>query len=383
MSECGNVIYGLDTENGLQRISVDEALERYRRRPFYIQCEKCEGKLFPKCGNVRKHHFAHSFLRGAEDAPRKIENHSHIGGPSEWHKRWQRVFPEELRERKDPEYHLEDGRRADVMFAEEKIVIEFQKGEFGFDGSKDTCQKRNAFWSGQGYDIIWLFADTVSKEENVGFDLSANVVRIYRPYRDRLFGSDFQVTEHIEIHLIQGDFIYQLLPELPSNNENIATYPLVPSYLEKFNPEKEIHIPIEEVKALFLQARAEATERYFSNKTAPKLKNETDEKMIEIPHTREKSLRTEEEKSVADMEMESRINHKTLDEIVLWAKRHNLRIISVFNTSSGCFFSLYTDRQPEFGNMQGYLKRTLTRFNCNDRVEIYGRHQAIWQFLGK
>ena len=379
MSDCGNVVYGLDTENGLQRISVDEALERYRRKPFYIQCEKCEGKLFPKCGNVRMHHFAHSFLRGTEDAPREIENHSHVGGPSDWHKRWQRVFPKEFRERKDPDYHLEDGRRADILFSEEKIAIEFQKGEFGFDGSKDTCQKRNAFWSGRGYDIIWLFADTVSKEENVGFDLSASVVRIYRPYRDRLFGSDFRVTEHVEVHLIHGGLIYQLLPEKHSDNANMATYPIAPSYLEKFNPEKE-HFPMEEVKDQFLHERAEANAQYYPITMESEMKIGMSGDAVEPQYWGTRSNRAE--KSVGEMKKESRIKPKTLDEIVVWANRQKIRVITVLNTSANYEFSLYPDRQPEYGNMQGFMKRTPTGLYRNDRAEIYGRNQAVWQFIG-
>ena len=389
MSKCGNRIYGLDTENGLRRIHVDEALSRYRKKPFYIQCEICSGKLFPKCGEIRQHHFAHSFLRKKEDAPRIVRKTPPPGGPSEWHKQWQRVFPDRYREKKDPFYTQEDGRRADILFDEEKVVIEFQKGEFGIDGSKDTCQVRNDFWTGQGYDIIWLFADTESKEENLGFDFTSQKVRMYRPYHDRLFGEGFRITEHVEIHIYHGNDIFQLLPERYQENENMVSFPFVPSYLNEFEPSEQKELPIPYAKERLLTARKEAFERYkgcFDGKNEKPTQDAKNDG-VELPDEDALVIRRE----IDLMRERTRNNKMTLDAIVSWANKiktlnsegeKRLSTVWVKNVLTQYEFQLYTKGQPNRGNMWGYMKRTASGAYVNDRVEIYGRNQPIWQLLG-
>lgn len=385
MSECGNVTFGLDSENGLKRISVDEAVERYRNKHFYIQCENCKGKLFPKCGTVRSHHFAHSFLKDLEHAPRDIRSTSHQGGPSEWHKRWQRVFPPECRERKDPTYHEDDGRRADVMFFEERVVFEFQKGEFGFDGCKDTCQQRNEFWIGRGYDIIWLFADTESKEENMGFDFSDRVVRMYRPYRDRLLGREFNVSEHIEVHLTFGEKIYQLLPERKSvqDNENVVTYPFMVSYLNAFNPDDQSLLPVIDVKEKLLKNRAEANMKCIEilneNQKEGGARYSNGGKNTSLKKVRE---------SIEQLKKKTSKDSVTLDEIVNRVNEINcteggdLQIIWVKNMATNYVYALYPNNQPSKGDMWGYMKRTPSGMYANDRMDIFGRNKKTWCFLG-
>ena len=378
MEKCKNTQYGLDTENGLQRVHVDEVVKRYREAPFYIQCEKCEGRLFPKCGEIRAHHFAHFYLRGAEKAPRPFTS-SPSGGPSEWHKKWQSIFEKEYRERKDSSYHQEDGLRADVKFDDAKVVIEIQKGEFGIDGNKDTCQKRNVFWTDRGYDIIWLFADTKSKEENLSFDTKAQVVRIYRPYHDRLLGEELKITSHVEIHLEKNGMIYQLLPKRRNENDKMISYPYVLSYFNDFAPENQAIKPIPYGKERFLTAREEAKARYgWGDNNTP-----YDEELV----IEEGPIPENVQKEINRMREKTKSKPATLDEIVKWANEINmgdreyLHTITVFSTDSGCIFKLYPKNQPKYGNMWGYLKRDRYGNVRNEWKEIYGRYNSEWNFL--
>ena len=107
-------------------------------------CEACNGKMIVKKGFVRLHHFAHA-------ASAKCTDSWHYDDKSVWHRNWQNRFPEQCRE-VYKEYR--GGKhRADVLLEKNKIVIEFQHSNL----SAEEFKKRNAFYRGLGYRIVWLF----------------------------------------------------------------------------------------------------------------------------------------------------------------------------------------------------------------------------------
>lgn len=117
-------------------------------------CPVCKEKLtVRKKGKVKAPHFAHKPGSDCED----------WGDMSEWHLSWQEKFPEGCREvvlEKDGERH-----RADVCIEEKKLVIEFQHSSI----SNENFIRRNRFYTGCGYHLIWVFDATNKLQVNSGF----------------------------------------------------------------------------------------------------------------------------------------------------------------------------------------------------------------------
>ena len=109
-------------------------------------CPVCQQKLMQRRGEIRRTHFAHPNTRNGAHAPCS-DNWFHE--KTEWHIRWQRLFPIE-----NIEVVVEaDGKKhiADVLI--NGTVIEFQHSSI----SLDEFNERNAFYSSQGYNIIWVY----------------------------------------------------------------------------------------------------------------------------------------------------------------------------------------------------------------------------------
>ena len=124
LDEIGNRIFIEDAEKG----------KTYR-------CSVCQKEMIPKKGSIRVPHFAHK--PGVECTD--------WGDMSEWHSGWQKRFPKECQEvvmEKDGEKH-----RADVYIEKKKLVIEFQHSPI----SAEEFNRRNLFYTGCGYQLIWVF----------------------------------------------------------------------------------------------------------------------------------------------------------------------------------------------------------------------------------
>lgn len=135
-----------------QMVTPEDIVERFRKQKFLLQCPECMEKVSPVCGAVRAHHFRH-FRDGGERE--KSGKKNSVGGPSAWHRLWQHKFPKDCREQYRSNSDGE-GRRADVILEDRKMVIEIQKADF--TGSlRDEARSRTEFWNGLGYKIVWLF----------------------------------------------------------------------------------------------------------------------------------------------------------------------------------------------------------------------------------
>lgn len=114
-------------------------------------CPICGEKLIlKKNGQKKAAHFAHK--PGADCAD--------WGDMSEWHLDWQEKFPKEYRE-VVMEYEGEK-HRADICIENLKLVIEFQHSNI----SKEDFHERNRFYTGLGYQLLWVF-DATNKIKNV------------------------------------------------------------------------------------------------------------------------------------------------------------------------------------------------------------------------
>ena len=125
--------YAINKEN--RRIHAEDAC---KSEEYF--CPACGEKVIPKQGEFNAWHFAHQ-ASSCSDAW-----HYDM---SEWHKEWQDRFPEDNREvviSHDGETH-----RADVRIG--RFVIEFQHSPI----TLEEVQQRNSFYTGAGYDLIWVF----------------------------------------------------------------------------------------------------------------------------------------------------------------------------------------------------------------------------------
>ena len=105
-------------------------------------CPGCGQEVIQRRGNTNCHHFAH--MNCAED---KCDDWSY--DMSDWHRDWQDRFPSECQE----VVVVRDGvkHRADVLI--DNTVIEFQHSRMLFE----EFSKRNEFYTGAGYTVVWLF----------------------------------------------------------------------------------------------------------------------------------------------------------------------------------------------------------------------------------
>lgn len=106
-------------------------------------CPVCKCKLSARRGEVYQHCFSHMPGEACSDSWDKDYD------MSEWHREWQSRFPI-----CNQEVVVQFGdirHRADVLTG--KTVIEFQHSPL----SKDSFNKRNAFYHDLGYKVVWLF----------------------------------------------------------------------------------------------------------------------------------------------------------------------------------------------------------------------------------
>ena len=128
------MFFALDVDD--RKVNI---LSAEKGKKYYCPC--CKQELIQKNGAIRVPHFAHRAGSECSDGW-----HYEM---SEWHLDWQSRFPEDCREvvmTKDGVKH-----RADVFINNK--VIEFQHSEM----SNDEFWDRNEFYTGLGYDVIWVF----------------------------------------------------------------------------------------------------------------------------------------------------------------------------------------------------------------------------------
>lgn len=113
-------------------------------------CPVCGGALIVKAkeSEAVKEHFAHKSRRQCDSWNYDM---------SEWHRTWQRFFPEECRE--VVVQNGEEKHRADVLI--NNTVIEFQHSPI----SAEEIAERNSFYRACGYKVVWVF-DAEGKIKN-------------------------------------------------------------------------------------------------------------------------------------------------------------------------------------------------------------------------
>ena len=113
-------------------------------------CPACAEKMVQRHGTQISPCFAHFPNSKCSDAWRYDE--------SDWHAKMQSLFPNENQEI----FKEVDGKkhRADVLYEDRKIVIEFQQENI----RKDEFEQRNAFFNKLGYKVIWVFDKSLAFE---------------------------------------------------------------------------------------------------------------------------------------------------------------------------------------------------------------------------
>lgn len=133
-----------DKDNNRTEIERAEIGEKY-------YCPICGEELIIRATDSLsvKAHFAH------KKNSQCIDDWQH--DMSEWHYNWQRQFPERCREVVIENNGIK--HRADICIG--KIIIEFQHSPL----SSEEFEKRNAFYTSCGYQVIWVF-DAEGKIKN-------------------------------------------------------------------------------------------------------------------------------------------------------------------------------------------------------------------------
>ena len=137
------------------------------RETEYV-CPMCRGKVRLRRGAVNAAHFAHDSLKDCDDFTSDI---------SYWHLEWQKQFPLECRE--VVVEHNGEQHRADVLI--KGHVIEFQHSSI----SCEEFNRRNAFYTGAGYKVVWVFDMTGE------FSMGKMV-----PYNTTIYGNDLYHWKH-------------------------------------------------------------------------------------------------------------------------------------------------------------------------------------------
>lgn len=127
------------------RITIEDAVQG----GAYF-CPVCGGALIVKAkeSEAVKEHFAHKSRRLCDSWNYDM---------SEWHRTWQRFFPEECQE--VVVQNGEEKHRADVLI--NNTVIEFQHSPI----SAEEIADRNRFYISCGYNVVWVF-DAEGKIKN-------------------------------------------------------------------------------------------------------------------------------------------------------------------------------------------------------------------------
>lgn len=161
-------------------------------------CPLCNSKLIRKMGRINIHHFSH--LKG-------YECDSWYNPMSEWHKKWQSIFPIEKQE-----VVLTDGIQkhiSDVCLNE--VVLEFQHSPI----STDDLIARNLFYQNAKGRLIWII-DCLDKEiyillytrclRNITC-IEDGILDFYWRYRKRVFdvlelSSNLAIYFHIKDNIL-------------------------------------------------------------------------------------------------------------------------------------------------------------------------------------
>jgi hypothetical protein len=116
------------------------------------QCPGCDGLVIPKCGSIKRWHFAHSA---------NIDCDPWYEGETDWHLDWKALFPKEFVE-------ITIGRhRADISLS--GYVIEFQHSPI----SPEQLRERQAEYKR----VVWVFDASTRKIELRTREISSEVVR--------------------------------------------------------------------------------------------------------------------------------------------------------------------------------------------------------------
>lgn len=203
----------LDVNNGL--ITIKDA---HRGNKYF--CEVCGEEVIVKAENSEKKSKYFSHKPNTEC----IDNWS-AHDMSQWHLSWQEKFPEECREvavGNDEEKH-----RADVLV--NGFVVEFQHSPI----SLNDFQKRNEFYAGCGYKIIWVFdGDALVKGD-------ADVLGEYHFKRVQNQFFNYCNNAAIEIYVQRGDnllYTSDITPTYFKSNAgtNVDDFILILKYWDKF-----------------------------------------------------------------------------------------------------------------------------------------------------
>ncbi len=205
--------YGIDSRDNTRK-HVDDINEEYERKPFLITCELCGGRLIPKCGEIRAHHFAHCFIGKPTEKQRLCRASSAGLSPeeSDWHKRWIGMFPENMRYRRT----MYDGKspdmkneiyQADIKLEKYPVVVEFQKNEPGRRSSKGSPARRTKFWNECGYKTVWVFDETDTRSGYMTLHEDSSTCTIYTEYLLKLFDRQQLTSKKLEVHFrINGKY---------------------------------------------------------------------------------------------------------------------------------------------------------------------------------
>jgi len=130
--------YAIDEEG--KRVFVDNANSKEK-----LFCPICKKTVFPRRGEIRIHHYAHTHGQSCNDSWKYEDK-------TKWHIDWQAMFPEESREctLSDSTNHR---HLADVFLEDRNTVIVFQHGSI----TNKRFDKRNEFFTSLGNKVIWVF----------------------------------------------------------------------------------------------------------------------------------------------------------------------------------------------------------------------------------
>lgn len=110
-------------------------------------CEICQSVLIAKCGNERIKHWAHKS---------KIACDPWWENKTEWHRKWQNLFPKEWQEKIHTDSATGEKHIADIK-TDKELVIEFQYSAI----KPDEIKSREAFYK----NMVWVVDGTRLKKD--------------------------------------------------------------------------------------------------------------------------------------------------------------------------------------------------------------------------
>lgn len=137
-----------------RKVSTEEADPQYTYT--CCQCGRTmivKGTELTKKEGTRRKHFAHPKVKDGEiPCPESVEGwRYHKNDMTEWHKNWQKRFPDEYKE--IWKQGSEGKVRADVLLPYNMTVVELQTSPI----RREEWERRNRAYNELGYTVIWLF----------------------------------------------------------------------------------------------------------------------------------------------------------------------------------------------------------------------------------